>query len=320
MNDRITRIERLAALHREGALTDDEFRDEKLRVLSGRATSDEPLEEGAEIAARPSQPPPVVSRPAPPIEPIPAFFEEEVTEEPEPLGDPYAPEPRGRSRAPWWVGGLLVLVVALVGAVWFARSITVADAPRSSVGTAAPRRPAPPQDPLPDEVTVEEEPTDVSNALAFSNAGQCEFAGQAERAFEALLSRRGGEWTTDGPVRLGAMTLTPRLEVKRSTDDDGMTSASYYSTARAPDGVLWNGLKLSRLVHSLNLPAETDSLEERSITFLEEPERVQRALRDLGVSVPVGEGYRELEDGACGGSMQIKAIPGGSALVCQWGC
>ena len=314
MDDRITRIERLAALHRDGALTDDEFRDEKLRVLAGSAAAP-PVEE-VEPAPPPEQPLPP---PPPPFVPTLVVVEEEAIEEPAPILGPYEPAAPRPSRAGWWVGGLLVLAAAIVAAVWYARSITLADAPRSSVGTAASRQLASPATPVPEPV-VEDEPTDLSDALAFSNPGQCEFGGEGDRAFGALLSRQGGEWGTDGLVRLGALTLTPKLEVKRSVGDDGMESTSYYSTARAPDGVLWNGLKLSRLVHSLNLPAESDSLEERSITFVEDPHRVGRVLRDLGVSVPVGDGYRELEDGACGGSMQVKAIPGGSAMVCQWGC
>ena len=312
MDDRITRLERLAALHREGALSDDEFRNEKLRVLAGRDLEADPV----------APTPPAAEEPAvPPAEP--AVVEEpplySVTGPPddEPVADPYLPPPPKRSSARWWLIGTGAVILALIGAIWYASSIPIADAPRSSIGTAGPRVAAAPAPVV--EEPEEEGPTDVSDALTFSNAGQCEFGGEAERAFKALLSERDGEWTTGGPVTLGALTLTPKLEVERSTDD-GPGSARYYAYARAPDGVRWNGLTLSRIVHSLNLPAESDSQEERSITFRDDPDRVQRVLRDLGVTVPVGEDYRALEDGACGGSMQIKAIPGGSALVCQWGC
>ena len=313
MDDRITRIERLAALHRDGALTDDEFRDEKLRVLGGRA----------EIGADPIPPADPVDPPepiAPPPRPVPAeavVADEPVAIELEPVFEPEL-APEGRSGPSWWIIGTAVVIAALLGAIWYASTITVADAPRSSVGTATTRRLATPAEP----VLPEPEPvaTDVSDALAFSDPGQCQFGPSGDRAFRALLSERDGEWGSDGPVRLGPLTLTPKLDVSRTGSEEGLETVRYTASARAPEGVEWNGLTLSRLIHSLNLPDGTDPLEERSLTFLEDPKRVGRVLRTLGVSVPVGDGSRELEDGACGGTMRIKAIPGGSALVCQWGC
>ncbi len=335
MDDRLDRLERLAALHREGALTDDEFREEKLRVLGGRRI-DEPPE--------PAGPPPVspaMSKPVPaPVAPS------EWAEEPEPRFVDLPAEPAAPSRRRGVVVGLAVaaVIAVLIAAVLFARSISV-DAPRSSVGSAESRQASPrdsaaldavPENAMaaePEAETETETPErDVASALELSDPSRCRFGTEGREAFDALLSRSGGEWAADGPVRLGAVTLTPKLEVSQVNpvppagaeprDDTAAApqvepSIRYYASARAPDGVVWNGLRFSRLVRSHLSRPDGGSLDRRSLTFLEDPDQVRRTLARAGVDVPPDG--RAL-GGACSGTMRVEAIPGGSALTCERRC
>ncbi len=41
---------------------------------------------------------------------------------------------------------------------------------------------------------------------------------------------------------------------------------------------------------------------------------------DFNINFASPANYAELSDEACGGSMQVEAVSGGSALTCNWGC
>ena len=312
MDDRLDRLERLAALHCDGALTNDEFREEKLRVLDAGWTAGQP-------AMPPS--PPVQAEPVP-LGPSPAT---ETGRDPD-FGErePFDLEAR-RGGVPWLLVAVAVLVV--LGAAALFASSAFRDTSPMPVPTVGKRAAADPayeailNAVAPEPVVEPEKPevADLGAALAFRDAGNCEFTASAEQAFRALLTEGPDRWSPTGPVQLAGVSATPELEVINK-DDVIEGGRIYVSSTRLPEGTLWNGLKLSRLVRSHGSYPDTDDFDERSITFLEEPERVQRTLRRLGVSVPVGGNGRGLEDGSCGGVMTISAIPGGSALTCQWGC
>jgi hypothetical protein len=44
----------------------------------------------------------------------------------------------------------------------------------------------------------------------------------------------------------------------------------------------------------------------------------------MGVTVPIDPKYLEIDEkeivSSCGGSMQLKHVPGGAVLECSWGC
>ena len=334
MDDRLDRLERLAALHRDGALSDDEFREEKLRVLGGRP-SDERYE---------TPTPPLVSPAGSRSVPAPVAPTEWTAE-----SEPRFAELPGESEVPprrrGFVTGLAIaaVIAVLIAAVLFARSISVDDAPRSSIGSVEPRPlssgdraalDAVPENTMAAEPEPEPEPAerDVASALVLSDPAGCGFNAEGRKAFDALLSRSGDEWATDGPIRLGAVTLTPRLEVSQvnpvppagaeSGDETAAApqlppSVRYYSSARAPEGVTWNGLRFSRLVRSHLSRPDGGSLDRRGLTFLEEPAALRRTLEKAGVEVPAGG--RAL-GGSCAGTMRVEAIPGGSALTCERRC
>ena len=346
MDDRIAQLERLAALHREGALSDDEFRAEKLRVLAGdRAVPPTPKPPAVEPDPEPVAPPLAVSPVADRRSPVATA---EVGPDPD-FGERFVAQPPARAGRGVWIAVAVAAVVAvLAGAVWFMRSTPIAESQRSTIGSAAPRAPSPDDralGALPDaDPTVEsgsvEEPeeaadggaSDVSAALSLADPADCRFAADGSRAFDALLSRSGDGWDTDGPVRLGAVTLTPKLEVSQvnptrpegeePADDTAAApqrepSTRYYATARAPDGVTWNGLRFSRLVRSHLARPGGGTVDRRGLTFRDPPAAVRARLSGLGVDVPAGG--RAL-DGSCRGEIRLESIPGGSALVCERRC
>ncbi len=371
MDDRIEHLERLTALHREGALSDDEFRAEKLRVLAGDRGV-RPADSDAEPQPEPPVPPPAIPPPVvsppPPVSPAadlrptpraPAPPPVEVGSDPD-FGERFVEPPEARRTGPglWIALAVALVVVVLAGAVWFMRSTPIAEPPRSTIGSAGPRAPsvddaalgplpgAPVADDMANEMAMNEmepaqEPaateattdgSDVSAALAISDPTDCRFGADGSRAFDSLLSRSGDGWNTDGPVQLGAMTLTPKLKVsqvnpKRPADEEPADDKAaapqrtpatrYYATARAPDGVTWNGLSFSRLVRSHTARPGGGTVDRRGLTFREEPAAVRARLSGLGLDVPAGG--RPLT-GSCRGEMRLESIPGGSALVCERRC
>lgn len=363
MDERIEQLERLAALHREGALSDDEFRAEKLRVMAGDRGA-RPAEADPDPEPEPPVPPPPVP-PPPPVSPAadlrpPPRAPVEAGSDPD-FGDRFvaAPEARRTGRGLWIALAVAAVVVVLAGAVWFMRSAPIAEPPPSTIGAAAPRASsaddaalgAMPDSTLgneiggnemggnemepaeePEETEAAADGSDVSAVLALSDPADCRFGADGSRAFDSLLSRSGDSWNTDGPVRLGAMTLTPKLQVsqvnpKRPANEEPADNKAaapqrtpatrYYATARAPDGVTWNGLSFSRLVRSHTARPGGGTVDRRGLTFREQPAAVRARLSGLGIDVPAGG--RRL-GGSCRGEMRLESIPGGSALVCERRC
>ena len=163
----------------------------------------------------------------------------------------------------------------------------------------------------------------LDNALVFANAAQCEAAPALRRALDRMLVHDEGtdSWRVGGAATLSGIggPLVPRLRVERS-EVDGLRVIDYQSTLDLPAGARWRGLRVSRLVVTHLDVFESDDQDETAIHFAEPPATVQRVLSRHGMSVPLAPAYRELDDGACGGAMQIAAIPGGAALTCGYGC
>lgn len=164
-----------------------------------------------------------------------------------------------------------------------------------------------------------EVPTDLSSALTFSVPSQCKAGGTLEKVFTKLDSAMDSQ-SKSQTVKLDEFADALKVSVEQSKDADGMLKQA--ADIKFNGEVLWNGLKLSRIKTSLLAPPETDSSYTQMLTFREDPETVRRALRGIGMSVPLSPEYAELSDAenVCGGSMQIEAISGGSALSCGWGC
>lgn len=162
-------------------------------------------------------------------------------------------------------------------------------------------------------------PTDLSAALIFSVPSQCTAAGTLERVYAKLDSAMDSQSRSE-TVKLDEFAEAMKVSVEQSKDDEDVLTQA--AEIKFNGEVIWNGLKLSRIKTRLFAPPESDSSYTRMITFREEPDTVRRALRGIGMGVPLDPGYAELNGNgnSCGGSMTIETISGGSALRCTWGC
>ena len=162
-------------------------------------------------------------------------------------------------------------------------------------------------------------PTDLTSALGFSVPSECAAGGTLEKVFAKLDSAMDSQ-SKSQTVKLDEFADALKVSVEQSKDGDGMLKQA--ADIKFNVEVRWNGLKLSRIKTSLLAPPEIDSSYTRMLTFREDPETVRRALRGIGMSVPLQPGSAELSgtENSCGGSMAIETISGGSALSCGWGC
>jgi hypothetical protein len=293
MADWIEQLERLTQLHKAGALTDEEFAAQKARVL---AKADAPDVPAAAAPVTPEVPPEV-----------PGW--ESIT---------YSEEPARRSGMKW---ALLALPVALVlaGAAWFGSTLVGGKAdPELSGGAIA--TPVASDAALASAAPSEEAqmPAALDGSLTYANPGECE-AGKTLEAIYAKLHSAGDLGSGKGiTVTLDAFDTPLGIEAKSSVSADGISTR--HAWLRFPAGTTWHGLKLSRLTSTQMTVPDSDGGYERAITFLEQPDKVRTTLARLGFGAPRAPDYAELENDGCGGSMQITAISGGSALTCNWGC
>ncbi|MEQ1498224.1 MAG: SHOCT domain-containing protein [Novosphingobium sp.] len=295
MSDWIEQLERLTQLHKAGALTDQEFAAQKARVLAMADTPDAPA--------------------AAPVAPVAPAIPDAAPAWDSPA---YAEEPARRTAMGW---ALLALPVAalLAAAAWFGStlvggkvdpelsggSIATPVASDAALASAAPTQEAP-------------LPAALDGSLAFAAANNCKAAGALEAIYKKLDSAAdlgSGKGIT---VRLDAFENPLALNVKNSIAADGMETK--HAWLRFPEGTTWHGLKLSRLTSTATIVPESDGGYERTMTFLDQPDKVRTTLARLGFGAPRAPDYAELSDDGCGGSMQIVAISGGSALSCNWGC
>lgn len=296
MSDWIEQLERLTQLHKAGALTDEEFAAQKAKLLdSANAPAPAPAPApAAPVAAAP------MAEAAPAAQPDWAYE---------------APRQGGVSK--WVLIGLPVAAV-LAGAAWFGSSLLggggadpdlvatpTAVASDAAVASAAPTQEAP-------------QPAALDGSLAYGSASNCKAAATLETIYKKLDSAAelgSGKGIT---VKLDAFDNPLKIEAKNSTDADGIETK--HAWLRFPENTTWHGLRLSRLTTTTTIVPDSDGGYERTITFLDQPDKVRTTLARLGFGAPRAPDYAELTDDGCGGSMQIVAIQGGSALSCNWGC
>ena len=292
MADWIEQLERLSQLHKAGALTDDEFAAQKARVM---ALADAP--------DAPRAPEPEPAAPAAAAEWDSAAY--------------VADAPRSTA-AKWALIGLPVALV-LAGAAWFGSTLIgpKSDPELSGAATAAPlASAAAAASAAPSEEAAL--PASLDETLTYAAASNCKAAGALEAIYKKLDSAAGLGSASGITVRLDAFDSPLALNVKNGTDADGIETR--HAWLRFPEGTTWHGLKLSRLTSTTTIVPESDGGYARSITFLDQPDKVRATLSRLGFGAPRAPDYAQLSDEACGGSMQIAAISGGSALTCNWGC
>ncbi|MGB7653891.1 MAG: SHOCT domain-containing protein [Novosphingobium sp.] len=295
MADWIEQLERLAQLHKDGVLTDEEFAGQKAKLLAER---DVPP-----VAAAP------VIAPAPaPVDPAPTWDSTTYVEEP------------ARGGVPKWALIAVPVALVLAGAAWFGSSIigggrSDPELSGGAIATAAPSAAAMPSAEPSAEAQL---PAALDGTLAFAGASDCKAGGTLEAVYKKLGSAAdlgSGKGIT---VRLDAFSNPLGIEVKNSTDADGVETKLAW--LRFPANTIWHGLKLSRVTSTSTIVPESDGSYTRTINFIEEPDKVRSTLARLGFGAPRSPDYAELHDDACGGSMQIVAVAGGSALSCTWGC
>lgn len=163
---------------------------------------------------------------------------------------------------------------------------------------------------------TETAPADLTDTLQFADAAQCKAGRALEQAFAKLDKARENASTSDSITVDG---IPDALQVAVSNETTATGDVDQSSEIRF-DQATWNGLRLSRIRTHLYAPPESDSSYSRIFTFREEPSSVKRALDMAGFNAPMSPSYSELSDDACGGSMYLEAVPGGTALTCSWGC
>lgn len=291
MADWIEQLERLTNLHKAGALTDEEFAAQKARLL---AAQDQP-------------PPPVAPVPAPAPEPAPMAVEH------------YADYDK-----PAW-GGVHKLVLfglpallALGAAAWFGSTLVsnktdpeLTGAVPSVAATDAAAAVATPSE----EVAM---PVELEGSLTFAAANQCTAAPTLEQIYKKLDAAGNLGSGRGMTVTLGSFETPMAIQASATTDKEGIETKD--ASIRFPENTTWHGLRISRLTSRTTIVPESDGGYERSMTFLESPDKVQRTLARLGFGAPKAPDYAELKDEGCGGSMQVAAVAGGAALQCNWGC
>ena len=287
MADWIDQLERLTQLHKSGALTDAEFAAQKAKLFAAQDL--------------PQTPPPT-----PPVMPAPLTDWHDAHPVPE----------RGGALPKAVVFGVpAALVIAL--AAWFGsslvgpgpdRELTGGGAVAASDGAAALATPT--QDaPLP--VALDE-------TLKFAAADQCQAGPVLEAIYkklDAAMELGSGKGVT---VKLDAWDQPLGVWAKSVTDADRQTVQD--AAIRFPAATTWHGLKLSRVTTHREIAPESDGSYARSVSFLEPADKVQKTLARLGFRAPLEPDDALLDDGACGGSAQVVALNGGSALTCSWGC
>lgn len=164
-------------------------------------------------------------------------------------------------------------------------------------------------------------PLVLDDAIAFADPANCVAAPALDRVFDAMLpiSDQTGLPLSASNVALGDVHMRPKVEDVVHADDPVGTIAKL-SSVRLPRESVWHDLRVSRLIVSYYAPPETDSSYSRSITFRASPDEVRSALAKSGFNPPSSGNYSTLTDGACGGSMQVLPVTGGTELRCSWGC
>ena len=285
MADWIEQLERLTRLHTSGALTDAEFAAQKAKLL---AAQDAP--------------------PTPPITPAPVTDWHDAHE---------VPERGGASPKAVVFGVPAALVIAL--AAWFGASLVKPGPDKELTGSSI-ATPVASDDAAAMATPTQEAalPVALDGTLRFAAADQCKAGPVLEAVYkklDAAMELGSGKGVT---IKLDAWDVPLGVWAKSVTDPAGMVTAD--AAVKFPAATTWHGLRLSRLSAQRIAPPESDSSYTRSISFLEPADKVQKTLARLGFGAPREPDYAPLDDGGCGGSVQVVSLNGGSALTCSWGC
>jgi len=281
MSDWIEQLERLNALHKSGALTEEEFAAQKAKLLEAKDQA-------------------AAATPAP------------VAAASEPEWEAGAAATGGLPK--WALIGVPVALV-LAGAAWFGSHL-IGGGPDPEISASASASDAAVALATPSEAAPM--PVALDGSLKFTSPSQCE-AGGALEAIYKKLDAAGELGSGKGmTVKLDAWDTPLALTAKTSTDKDGVETRD--ASVKFPEATTWHGLKLSRLTTQTVIVPEADGGYTRTVNFLEPADKVQKALARLGFGAPKAPDYTELGGEGCGGSAQIVDIAGGSALSCSWGC
>lgn len=230
---------------------------------------------------------------------------------------PYAEETPARSRR-WLYAAFGAAAICVVGVAAFLGSRVVPDAALTTPAAVA--TPAGIETgPATDMATEVPMPVALDETLAFATPSRCQAGETLERVYkklEAGMDLGSGQGLT---VALDAFAAPLQITAKSAKDRAGTLTAN--ADLRFPAETTWHGLLVSRVTTSRYYPPETDGMDSRTVNFLEPPEKVRKTLARLGFAVPIAPDYAPIEEpNSCGGAMQIESRPGGSALVCSWGC
>lgn len=286
MDDQLRQLEQLARLREQGALTAAEFDAEKRRVLGHGQTS---------IPHRAEPPPSLGAVP----------------------DDDEATNKRNEIRRGARIGfttSVCISAIAGIGRYLLAQQ----EQPPVTKEVQSTERPSAPAMIEPVKLPPKP-PPNLEDSLSFATPSNCQASAATEKLFNTILTPPNGDIRNivSNSIRVGADRI--RIDPKfRKSEEDGYTL--FESVADFPQPATWNGLKTLGVTASLYVVPESDSTYSRKVRFAEEPEALRVALNKLGFNVPQSPEYAELTDNACGGSMQVVPIAGGSALQCSWGC
>lgn len=286
MDNPLEQLERLARLRAQGALSDAEFDAEKAGLLGG-----------GDHKPFPPGPSPNMTSTA------------------------QVRASRNALRRFVIVMGLLSATALVAGGIaLYTLRETAITLPKLRAPTLA-RQDAPSQSPPPRQPTAEQPPLVLNDDLQFNDPGNCKASPGTETLFNRILTPPNGDVAniSSKPIRVGADRREVRPVLTR-TQGENAGDQIFEGAADLPQPANWHGLRVAGIAASLYVIPEADSTYTRQIRFLDDPATVKAALGQLGFLIPREEGYAELHDDSCGGSMQIVAFNGGSALQCSWGC
>lgn len=286
MDNPLAQLERLARLRAQGALSDAEFDAEKARLLGGgnhRSPSSGPspnMTSTAQVRAS-----------------------------------------RTGLRRFVIVMGLLSATAVVAGGIALYTLRETALTPPKQPAPALAQQDAPAPSSPPSRPVTEQPPLVLNDDLQFSDPGNCKASSGTDALFNRILTPPNGDVAniSSKPIRVGADRREVRPVLTR-TQGENAGDQIFEGAAELPQPANWHGLRVAGIAASLYVIPEADSTYTRQIRFLDDPATVKAALGQLGFLIPREEGYAELHDDSCGGSMQIVAFNGGSALQCSWGC
>ncbi|MBB3983586.1 hypothetical protein GGR44_003282 [Sphingobium fontiphilum] len=285
MDDQLTQLERLALLHAQGALTQEEFAAEKARILS--AAHDQTPERRTGTWDKPRA----------------------ETKQP--------PRKVQRKTAMIALAGLAGLIGA--GSYYVLRGQDSTSPAASEPPTSLPA-PSPTPTPAASTDMAPATAMPLDDSIQFANAANCEASKGTEALFNNILTPPQGDVANISakPIRVGPdqIEIIPAFNKQAGEGSDTV----YESVATFPQPSTWHGLRVTGVSASLYVIPEADSTYTRQIRFKEDPGALRAALNRQGFNLPRAPAYAELQDDACGGSMQIVDMPEGSALQCSWGC